>query len=177
MEKVIHRKETVLSPWLTLVEKTVQLNSGEAVYHCLKQDDYMTVLALTEDKKIPIVRQFRVGVENYTWELPAGLVDKDQTPEISCRAELFEETGLIVKDIYYLGKTIPDAGRLENYIHNFFVTAFKDPSHKFVPEIDVESRFITFDELIQMAIKGQIVNHHIAIIFLALQNPEIAKLF
>lgn len=176
MEKVIHRKETVLSPWLTLVEKTVQLNSGEAIYHSLKQDDYVTVLALTEDKTIPIVRQFRVGVENYTWELPAGLVDKNQTPELSCKTELFEETGLTAKNIYYLGKTIPDSGRLENYLHSFFVTAFRDPKHNFVPEVDVEARFVTFNELVQMAIQCQIVNHHIAVIFLALQNPEIKNL-
>ena len=177
MEKVIHRKETILSPWLTLVEKTVQLNSGKAVYHCLKQDDYMTVFALTEDKKIPIVRQFRVGIEDYTWELPAGLVDKDKTPEIACKDELFEETGLMARDIYYLGKNIPDSGRLENYLHSFFVTAYKNPAHKFIPEVNVEPKFVTLDELVQMAVRGQIVNHHIATIFLALQNPQIAKLF
>lgn len=177
MEKVTNRKETVLSPWLTLVEKTVQLNSGKAIYHCLKQNDYMTVFALTEDKKIPIVRQFRVGIEDYTWELPAGLVDKNKTPEMACKAELFEETGLIVKDVYYLGKHIPDSGRLENYLHSFFVTAFKDPNLEFIPEVDVESKLVSFQELVQMAVEGKIVNHHIAIIFLALQNPEIAKLF
>jgi 8-oxo-dGTP pyrophosphatase MutT (NUDIX family) len=177
MEKVIHRKETVLSPWLTLVEKTVQLNSGEAVYHCLKQDDYMTVMALTEDKKIPIVRQFRVGIEAYSWELPGGLVDKNQTPEMACKAELLEETGLVAKDIHYLGKYVPDSGRLENYLHSFFVTAFQDSDHKFIPELDVEPKFVTLEELIQMAVRGQIVNHHISIIFLALQNPAIAKLF
>ncbi|MBY0461757.1 MAG: NUDIX hydrolase [Alphaproteobacteria bacterium] len=177
MEKVIHRKETVLSPWLTLVEKTVQLNSGKAIYHCLKQDDYMTVMALTEDKKIPIVRQFRIGIETYSWELPGGLVDKNQTPEIACRLELLEETGLVAKDIYYLGKHIPDSGRLENYLHSFFVTAFKDPRHKFIPEVDVEPKLVTLEELVKMAVQGQIVNHHISIIFLALQNPAIAKLF
>lgn len=176
MEKIIDRKETVLSEWLTLVEKTVQLKSGRAVYHCLKQNDYMTVLALTEDKKIPIVRQFRVGVENYTWELPAGLVDKNKTPEMACKAELLEETGLRVKDVYYLGKHIPDSGRLENYIHSFFVTAFKDPTYNFIPEIDVESKLVSFEELTQMVREGKIVNHHIAILFLALQNPEIANL-
>ncbi|MBY0280653.1 MAG: NUDIX hydrolase [Alphaproteobacteria bacterium] len=176
MEKVIHRKETVLSPWLTLAEKTVQLNSGQAIYHCLKQNDYVDVFALTEDKKIPLVRQFRVGVEKHTWELPAGLVDKDQTLEMACKAELFEETGLTAQKIHYLGKNVPDPGRLENYIHSFFVTAIKDQSHKFIPEVDVQSKLVTIDELVQMAIQGEIVTHHIATIFLVLHNPEIAKL-
>jgi len=177
MDKIIHRKETVLSPWLTLVEKTVQLKSGKAIYHCLKQNDYLTILAVTEDLKIPIVRQFRVGVEAYTWEFPGGLVDDGQSAQDACKAELFEETGLKTKDMYYLGNNVSDSGRMENRIHSFFVTAFFDPSYPFIPEVDVEPKFVTLDELMHMAVRGEIVHHHIGTLFLALQNPGFKRLF
>ena len=44
-----------------------------------------------------LVRQFRPPVDSFTIELPAGLVDKGETPEQAALRELKEETG-------YLGK-------------------------------------------------------------------------
>ena len=120
---IIHKKITQLSPWVSLVEKTVNLQSGPAPYHCFAQDDYVTALAIREDGKIAIVRQFRAAIEIFNWELPGGIVDPGQTPFQACEKELSEESGLIVQESYELGAHYPDCGRLENKIHSFFVTA------------------------------------------------------
>ncbi len=81
------RRETRVSPWVRLVEKTVEFARGAQpeTYHCLAQADYVAILAQTPDGLIPIVRQYRPAVEAYTWELPAGLVDPGEDPTETCR--------------------------------------------------------------------------------------------
>ena len=50
--RIIATKKTQISPWVALVEKSVQFAPAEAprIYHCLTQDDYVGVLALTGDR-------------------------------------------------------------------------------------------------------------------------------
>lgn len=44
--------------------------------------------------KIVLLRQFRYPVNQYIYELPAGLVDAGEEPEIAAARELKEETGM-----------------------------------------------------------------------------------
>ena len=71
--RIIEARRTQISPWVALVEKSVQFAADEPprIYHCLTQDDYVGVLALTTEGLVPIVRQFRPCVEEFTWEFPA----------------------------------------------------------------------------------------------------------
>src|SRR4051812_15714497 len=94
--KVIRRREQRLSPWVTLVEKEVQLFSEGPVetYHSFKQADYVGILATTPSGLIPILSQFRPAMEEETWELPGGLLEPGELPADCCRRELTEETGL-----------------------------------------------------------------------------------
>ena len=63
------------------------------------------------------MRQFRPAVEDYTLELPAGLIEPGETPEECARRELKEETGLVALATRYLGAFNPDTGRLSNMLH------------------------------------------------------------
>jgi ADP-ribose pyrophosphatase len=51
------------------------------------------IIALTEDNKLIICRQFRKAVNNFVWETPAGLVDDGETSTNTAIRELIEETG------------------------------------------------------------------------------------
>lgn len=41
-----------------------------------------------------LIKQFRPAINDYIFEFPAGLIDKDESIEESVKRELFEETGL-----------------------------------------------------------------------------------
>ncbi len=175
---VVARAETVLSPWVRVVRKDVRFGSGGGVeaYHCLAQADYVAVLAVTEGGLIPLVRQFRPAVEEYTWELPSGLVDGGEDPTETCRRELKEETGLTVRELRYLGGFLPDTGRLENRQHAFLVRT-NDPDPVFTPEPGMAVRFVTQDGL-REAIRRQELRHqlHLGVILAAsLDSFQIAE--
>ncbi len=163
------RREIRVSPWVRLVEKTVEFARGAQpeTYHCLAQADYVAILAQTPDSLIPIVRQYRPAVEAYTWELPAGLVDPGEDPTDTCRRELREETGLEAREIIRLGSHFPDTGRLENLLHAYSVRT-SDPDPKFVPEPGVEAILETQRELQERIGRGEFRHlPHLAILLLA----------
>jgi len=63
--------------------------------------DAVAILALLESEKDDfkpstiIIEQYRPPIEKYVIELPAGLIDAGETPEIAAKRELEEETGYI----------------------------------------------------------------------------------
>ena len=59
-------------------------------------------VALTPDSKVIVARQFRAGPEQGFDELPGGVVDKGDTPEICVVRELAEETGYEPGKVEYL---------------------------------------------------------------------------
>ena len=63
--------------------------------------DAVVVVALhEEEKKLVVIKQFRVPLNDYVYELPAGLVDGDEVMEVTAKRELKEETGLDLTQIY-----------------------------------------------------------------------------
>jgi len=120
---------------------------------------------LTPDGRVPIVRQYRPALERFTWELPAGLVDKGEQPEACCARELREETGFSARAVHALGAYAPCTARLSNQIHSFFVETGEQgrPS-----ETGIEMRLVTPAELARLILSGEFVLQlHIGALLLA----------
>src|SRR3954452_16727585 len=103
--KIVDRRTIPVSPWMRLIERTVEFTLGAEpeIYHAVDQQDYIAILARTADGLFPIVRQYRPALEKRTWELPAGMVEKGEDPAECCRRELLEETGLKARVVSSLG--------------------------------------------------------------------------
>lgn len=102
-----------------LVYKTK--NGNDKVYEMISRNDDLktaddvandkvrgaVILAVTDDEKILINKEFRMACNSYIYNLPAGLIEEGETPEEAARRELFEETGmeiiglLAVSEPYY----------------------------------------------------------------------------
>lgn len=170
--RVVGRKAVFSSPWVTLIEKTVQFSQDEPAeaYYCLTQADYVAVLAVTESGRVPLVRQYRPAVESFTWELPAGTVDAGETPEQAARRELREETGLTAAEAVDLGRFLPDTGRLDVRSCAFFVRASGTPEALTEHRLDV--RYVTPAELLDMVRSGEFQHQiHLAVLASAMLSP------
>ncbi|HET9716834.1 MAG TPA: NUDIX hydrolase [Pseudolabrys sp.] len=167
--KILNRTTRRLSPWVKIIERSVEFRpqSSPELYHALGQQDYVAILAMTPDGFIPIVRQYRPAVEGFTWELPAGMVDENETPEACCRRELAEETGLSAIALHALGSFHPCTARLSNRVHSFFVHT--GPRAAALPaEPELEIRFVKPDALAELIAKGDFVLQlHIGALLLA----------
>lgn len=110
-------------PWFEQIEKEVLFPWEEEpqIYYSIKPSDYVTALAQTRDGKIIVLKQFRPAIEDYTYELPSGHMEKGETPEAAIVRELEEETSCKAGDVTFLGEVIPDTGRLENRLWAFYI--------------------------------------------------------
>ena len=108
---------------MQIIEREVEFAPGAKpeLYHAVGQQDYTAIVARTPNGRISIVRQYRPALERFTWELPAGLVEKGEAPEVCCRRELLEETGFTARSVHMLGSYAACTARLSNRIHSFFV--------------------------------------------------------
>lgn len=61
--------------------------------------DWVNVVAVTADQRLVLVRQWRFGTRTFTWELPAGLVERGEDPLLAGLRELREETGYAPADL------------------------------------------------------------------------------
>ena len=68
--RISSSRTTVLSEWATLVENRVIASAGDAgvIYHSVATPDYVSILAMTPDGRIPLVRQFRPALDRFTLE-------------------------------------------------------------------------------------------------------------
>lgn len=163
--RVVSRKTTRVSPWVELIEKSVQFapDASPELYHCITQHAYVGVLARTADGMIPIVRQYRPCVEQYTWEFPAGTLDGGETAEEAGRRELFEETGLEADPMIYLGNFHPDTGRLQIDSHAFYAIVPQSAA-ALRTEPGMTVRLVNHSELKRMIVDGEFRHQlHVAI--------------
>ncbi len=88
--------------------------------------DAALVLALTDKGKIPLVHHYRVFGRGWVYELPGGIMDKEEleSPEITALRELEEETGLAAHKIKTLYKYQPISDVRCN-VHLFFASDLK----------------------------------------------------
>jgi 8-oxo-dGTP pyrophosphatase MutT (NUDIX family) len=98
------------SPYVHIIEMPGR--PGEPPYHGLRQNPYVGILPLIPGGHFVVLRQYRPVLGRWTWEFPAGTVDKGVTPFQAAKQELFEETGLTAKRWSRLGAFWPDTGRL-----------------------------------------------------------------
>ncbi|MCF8477054.1 MAG: NUDIX hydrolase [Pseudolabrys sp.] len=167
--KIKSRRTIEVSPWMTVIEREVEFTAGAKteLYHAVGQQDYIAIVALTPDGRIPIVKQYRPALERQTWELPAGLVDAGEEPARTCERELMEETGHSSKAVHALGVFSPCTARLSNRVHSFFVEAGPRPDDQAI-EAGIELNLVSPAELGAMIYSGEFtLQLHIGALMLA----------
>ncbi|HMJ10153.1 MAG TPA: NUDIX hydrolase, partial [Polyangiaceae bacterium] len=81
--------------WLRIREEHVELPTGQEIeeFHVLEGPNWVGVLALTEDGRVILVDQYRHGIAALSRELPAGVIEPNESALEAARRELLEETG------------------------------------------------------------------------------------
>jgi ADP-ribose pyrophosphatase len=82
-------------PWATLRTDKCEMPDGRIVdeYFVLEYPNWVNAVALTQEGKILMVRQYRHAANIVSLEIPGGVIDGDEKPEDAIRRELLEETG------------------------------------------------------------------------------------
>lgn len=85
----------------------------------LECPDWVNVVALTPERELVVVTQYRFGVEAVTLEIPGGMVDPGEEHGVAARRELAEETGYTAESWRYLGSVEPNPAVQNNRLHTW----------------------------------------------------------
>ena len=105
-------KKGMTKHWMIASRKDYDTLSAQYFHKGEEKTDAVVIAALhKESEKLVLIKQFRLPLNDYIYELPAGLIDPNETPETTLGRELKEETGLeLVKaqDKLYLSAGMTD---------------------------------------------------------------------
>jgi ADP-ribose pyrophosphatase len=79
------------------------------------------------NSKIGLVQLYRIPMREFSWEIPHGFIDKQESDQMAAARELREEAGIIVcpDDCISLGYISPDTGLIGARVHLFAVEVGK----------------------------------------------------
>lgn len=86
--------------WMIASRKSEEVLKEKFFKNNKDDDDAVVIAAIHKpSNKLVLVRQFRVPINDFVYELTAGLIDEGEDFKTSVKRELKEETGLDLKEI------------------------------------------------------------------------------
>ncbi len=151
------RKEIYLGGVISLGLETLLLPNGECLtLEIARHPGGAAILALDQGGRICLLRQYRHAIEEWIWEIPAGVIEKGEEAISTAKRELREEASLEADECESLSSIIPTPGFCNEQI--FLFRAWKLRSVKATPNADeqIEVHWKSLDEALDMATKGTI---------------------
>ncbi|MCY8104230.1 ADP-ribose pyrophosphatase [Bacillus mojavensis] len=119
-EKTIAKEQIFSGKVIDLYVEDVELPNGKtSKREIVKHPGAVAVLAVTDEGKIILVKQFRKPLERTIVEIPAGKLEKGEEPEYTALRELEEETGYTAKKLTKMTAFYTSPGFADEIVHVF----------------------------------------------------------
>jgi len=138
------------------IEKVTLPNGHEFEMEVVQHPGGAAVVALDEQGRVCLLRQYRHVAEAWLWELPAGKIDADEPPLETAQRELAEEAGLIAAQWQSLGMIFTSPGVFKEQIHLYLARELSHVASAHETEEVIEIRWFDFKQAFDWAKNGQI---------------------
>lgn len=136
-----------------------QDSANEAPREVVLHNGGAVVVAVTNENKIILVKQFRYPFKEWMLELPAGKIDKGEDPLTCAARELTEETGYTAEKVEKLGAISTTPGFCTEVLHIYLATGLTPGQHaREEGEEGMEVLELPKNKIIQMIMDGEITD-------------------
>ena len=145
--------------YFKLYQETCETHTGRVIddYFIFQHHDVALVMALTPEKQVVVVRQYKHGIRDIDLELPAGGIHAGEDPAAGARRELREETGYTAPEFVLVAT---HQRGTSNQDTRDFVFLAKDAVFEGPPRFDeteqIETELVSLDTLRELVRSGEI---------------------
>ena len=148
------------TPWLRVRQDEVEWEGGtRGEYGFIElQHDIAMIAALTDDRRVALVRQWRYPWQRDSWELPAGRCEAGESPLEGAQRELREETGVSAREWRHLC-TFFGSASIATRFHYYMATGIVEGATKRdAEEADMVVAWVPLEEAVRGVMDGRIVH-------------------
>lgn len=149
-------------------DRVVSPRTGlEHEMYVIETVDWVNVIALTPDRQMVMVEQYRHGSDTIELEIPGGMIDSQDTSPIAAGLrELREETGYEGREACIIGTIFPNPAIQNNVCHTVFVDHCL-PRHDIELDRgeDLVTRLVAVDDIPDLVAAGRI-QHSLVVVAL-----------
>ena len=136
-------------------ERLLYNNGREYDLDFVRQPGAAAVVAVDGSGRVCLVRQYRHGVEDFLWEIPAGKLDPGEAPEACAVRELAEETGVQARRWTSLGQFLPAPGIFTEVIHLYLARDLTVGAPAPDADEELEIQWLPIEEAAGMVLRGE----------------------
>ena len=162
---VLERVERVAAAKWSVVTDRVQLDADTVVNRdVVVHPGAVGIVALDDDDRVVMLRQYRHPVACHLWEIPAGLLDDPgESPVETARRELVEEVGLVASQWHRVIDLHSSPGMSSETVRVFLARGLSDVDPALRPTPTDEERDLVvvkvgLDDLVERVLGGHIRN-------------------
>jgi 8-oxo-dGTP pyrophosphatase MutT (NUDIX family) len=138
------------------VERVRLPNGNVADLEIIHHPGGAAVVAIDDEQRVCLLRQFRHAAGGWIWELPAGKIDNREPPLQTARRELTEEAGVGAAQWRSLGDYVSSPGVFTEVIHLFLATDLQPAQAATEAHEVIEVHWRPFEHVLAMAHSGEL---------------------
>ena len=156
-EKTLSEKKGFDGKFINVSTYDIELSTGKkGIREVVHHPGGVVVVAQKDENTILMVKQYRYPIKQVSLELPAGRLDKGDSPEERIKCELEEETGYLAKTWKSLGYIYTTPGICDEKLYLYYATDLE-----FTKQTPDDGEIIEFyeyklDEVFAMIKSGEI---------------------
>jgi 8-oxo-dGTP pyrophosphatase MutT (NUDIX family) len=149
-----HRIMQVRHDWYRF-ERT----GAERDFVVLEFPDWVNVIPITDAGQVVLIRQYRHGILDSTWEVPGGVIDPGEEPLKAAERELREETGYESNHVRPIARVSPNPAIQGNWSYSFLAEGCQLAGHRDLdPFEDIEVKLFSMEEIPELIRSEAICN-------------------
>lgn len=170
-EKTVKENEIYKGRIITLHVDEVELPDGQlATREIVEHSGGVCVAAMTENKELYFVRQYRYPYKKVLLELPAGKLERGEDPMKAGIRELEEECGVVADEVISLGAVYPTVAYCSEIIYLFAAKGLKSTAQNLDEGEFLAVEKISLDAAVEMVMNGEISDSKTVALVLKINN-------
>lgn len=143
---------------------TFRFHGEELTREVVQHPGAVAVLALDEDERVFLIRQYRHPVAVHEWEMPAGLLDiEGEDPLVAAQRELAEEADLRAEHWALLADYYSSPGGMDEALRIYLARGLtpvpeEERHEREAEEAHLETRYVALDDVREAILAGHLHN-------------------